>query len=159
MKCSYLALAFVFVGTVVSAHMMAPAPGATASASAGSDVKDEAKAQSVAIVPSLAVSKNPAIRPPVPLLLSNRPTPIVKAGTLEMASRDPEPGTADAVTPDAKDPKTQTEGFARMAIELDGYKGVKGLAKGNDGVWRGRALRGTTEIAISVDANGNVSAR
>ena len=43
-------------------------------------------------------------------------------------------------------------------IELDGYKHVRALEKGPDGVWRGRAMRGRTEIAIRVDATGSVSA-
>jgi hypothetical protein len=47
---------------------------------------------------------------------------------------------------------------ARAAIELDGYKNVRGLQKGPDGMWRGRAMRGRTEITVRVDATGNVSA-
>jgi len=47
---------------------------------------------------------------------------------------------------------------AKAAVELDGYKNVRGLEKGPDGIWRGRAMRGRTEIAIRVDASGSVSA-
>lgn len=47
---------------------------------------------------------------------------------------------------------------AKAAVELDGYKNVRGLEKGPDGVWRGRAMRGRTEIAIRVDSSGSVSA-
>jgi hypothetical protein len=42
-------------------------------------------------------------------------------------------------------------------IETDGYKKVDALVQGPDGVWRGRALRGETEVAVSVDPAGNVS--
>ena len=54
--------------------------------------------------------------------------------------------------------KSGDDAQARKAIEFDGYKNVRALEKGPDGVWRGRAMRGRTEIAIRVDANGNVSA-
>jgi hypothetical protein len=157
MKRSYFALAFVFAGTAAGAYMIAPAPGATVSSTTGSNAKDKSNAQPVAAVPASVVSTIATRRPPVPLLLTKRPGPIATAGTLEIASRDPTPPTADAISPDPKDAKAQA-GFAKTAIEQDGYKGVKGLAKGDDGVWRGRALRGSTEIAISVDPGGNVSA-
>jgi hypothetical protein len=47
---------------------------------------------------------------------------------------------------------------AKAAIELDGYKNVRALEKGPDGIWRGRAMRGRTEITVRVDATGSVSA-
>ena len=157
MKRSYFALAFVFAGTAAGAHMIAPAPGATVSSMTGSNAKDKATAQPVAAVPAPVVSTIAMRRPPVPLLLTKRPRPIATAGTLETASRNTAPPTEDAISPDPKDATAQA-GFAKTAIERDGYKGVKGLAKGDDGVWRGRALRGSTEVAISVDPSGNVSA-
>ena len=43
-------------------------------------------------------------------------------------------------------------------IEQDGYRNVRALVKGVDGVWHGRAMRGSTEIAVSVDGSGSVSA-
>ena len=42
-------------------------------------------------------------------------------------------------------------------IEADGYRNVKSLAKAPDGSWRGLAMRGTVEVAVSVDDNGRVS--
>ncbi|HZP99307.1 MAG TPA: hypothetical protein VFB13_07200 [Reyranella sp.] len=47
---------------------------------------------------------------------------------------------------------------AKAAIEADGYKGVRDLAPGPDGRWTARALRGTTEITVSVGPDGSVSA-
>jgi hypothetical protein len=47
---------------------------------------------------------------------------------------------------------------AKAAIEADGYKGVRGLVREADGSWRGKALRGRTEIAIRVGPDGSVSA-
>jgi hypothetical protein len=51
-----------------------------------------------------------------------------------------------------------SETGVRALIEADGYRGVSGLARGPGGVWRGRALRGSTEIGVAVDTNGRVSA-
>ena len=47
---------------------------------------------------------------------------------------------------------------AKAAIEADGYKGVHDLSQGPDGKWSARALRGATEISVSVAADGSVSA-
>ena len=158
MKRSYFALALVFVGAVTGARMISPAPGATVSPSTSSEVK---KAQPVTTVartpePTMVVSTAPASRPPVPLWLRSRPKPVVTtAANIEIASRDASTTATDAVPTDAK---PRNDSFAKTAIEQDGYKGVRDLTKGADGLWRGRALRGTTEVAISVDANGNVSA-
>jgi hypothetical protein len=50
------------------------------------------------------------------------------------------------------------ENAARAAIEADGYKGVKVLRKGANGVWHASALRGKTTVMLTVDASGGVSA-
>ena len=55
-------------------------------------------------------------------------------------------------------PSVGSEASAKTLIEADGYRRVTGLAMGADGSWHGKALRGNTEVAVSVDARGNVSA-
>jgi hypothetical protein len=50
------------------------------------------------------------------------------------------------------------ENAARAAIEADGYKGVKVLRKGANGIWHASALRGKTTVMLTVDASGSVSA-
>jgi hypothetical protein len=50
------------------------------------------------------------------------------------------------------------ENAARAAIEADGYKGVKVLRKGANGVWHASALRGKTTVMVTVDSSGSVSA-
>ena len=52
----------------------------------------------------------------------------------------------------------EKNGFARGAIEADGYKFVGTIAPGPDGTWRARALRGKTEVLLTVDREGRVSA-
>ena len=51
-----------------------------------------------------------------------------------------------------------SEAAAKAAIEADGYKGVRALARGSDGVWKASALRGQTEVQLSVGLTGSVSA-
>lgn len=55
-------------------------------------------------------------------------------------------------------PATEDNSQARRAIEIDGYKNVRGLVKAPDGSWSGRAMRGSTEITVRVAADGSVSA-
>lgn len=50
-----------------------------------------------------------------------------------------------------------TEGQARKHIEKAGFTGVTGLAKGDDGVWRGQAMRNNQTVAVAMDFKGNVS--
>jgi hypothetical protein len=67
-------------------------------------------------------------------------------------------GLDGGLPPAPGDAKSGDSAQAKAAVELDGYKNVRGLEKGPDGIWRGRAMRGRTEIAIRVDATGSVSA-
>ena len=46
---------------------------------------------------------------------------------------------------------------AKSQIEAKGYTRVAGLKKGEDGVWRGRAMKGGTTGPVSVDFQGNVN--
>ena len=50
-----------------------------------------------------------------------------------------------------------TEGQARRHIEKAGFSGVTNLVKGEDGVWRGHALRGGQPTDVAMDFKGNVS--
>jgi hypothetical protein len=60
--------------------------------------------------------------------------------------------------PGETSPDPAGENAARAAIEADGYKGVKVLRKGANGVWHASALRGKTTVMLTVDAGGGVSA-
>jgi hypothetical protein len=48
---------------------------------------------------------------------------------------------------------------AQKRIEMDGYKNVTGLAKGSDGLWHGTAMRGNTQVQVTVDRAGRVAAQ
>jgi len=50
-----------------------------------------------------------------------------------------------------------TKAQAKSQIEAKGYTKVAGLTKGQDGVWRGKAMKGGTSKPVSVDYQGNVN--
>lgn len=49
-----------------------------------------------------------------------------------------------------------TKGQAKSKIEEAGYTNVTGLKKDHAGVWRGKASKGGSAAAVSVDFQGNV---
>lgn len=50
-----------------------------------------------------------------------------------------------------------TEGQAKSRIEAAGYTKVTDLKKGDDGVWRGTASKGSSSVPVSLDFEGNVN--
>ena len=95
---------------------------------------------------------------PVPFQLKPRPPvnlpPVAdKDKATEAKASSP---SADKPGETSSDPAG--ENAARAAIEADGYKGVKVLRKGANGVWHASALRGKTTVMLTVDGNGSVSA-
>jgi hypothetical protein len=50
-----------------------------------------------------------------------------------------------------------TEGQAKSKIEEAGYTTVTDLKKDDNGVWRGKASKGGSSTAVSVDFEGNVN--
>jgi len=134
----------VLLAAVASAHVFAPLPD-------GTPFRSPVKAATAS--GSSASSSRPVVearQAPVPLQTRERP-PVALPPTVDTASAVPPPRTAAA---------SDGEGgnFARGAIEADGYRFVKSIAPGPDGTWRARALRGKTEVVLTVDRDGRVSA-
>jgi hypothetical protein len=90
---------------------------------------------------------------PVPLLLRPR-VPIEMPKPADVAG-------AEEPKPQADTPKTGDDpaggAAAKAAVEADGYKGVKVLRKGDNGLWYAEGLRGSTKVLLMVDAQGNVT--
>jgi hypothetical protein len=87
---------------------------------------------------------------PVPLLMKPRPT-------IETPAFD-----ADAVGPEVSVPARVADApadnsAAKAAIEADGYRNAKVVRQGENGVWYAKAMRGATEVSLTVDATGRVS--
>ena len=103
-------------------------------------------------------------RAPVPLVPRTHDTyyapkqPDAAVQTVSATTAPGGAGTDGALPPPSDETKAGGDSEAKAAIELDGYKNVRALVKGPDGLWRGRAMRGRTEITVRVDATGNVSA-
>ena len=113
-------------------------------------------------------------QPPTTTLLSQASTQIARSTVVADATRSPVPvhlstrrpfvppaeaaGTSSLPSADTPPPRNVTELAAKAAIEADGYKGVRALARGPDGTWKASAWRGQTEVLLSVDPTGTVSA-
>lgn len=152
MKLRLLALALMAtVASVASAHVLVPLP---------ERVRVLPRSTEQALPPSTAVPPKvpaPPIRSAVASDVTRAPVPVRVAHRRAFvpaveAAWNPYPSDADIALP-AK----MTETAARAAIEADGYKSVRALARGSDGAWRASALRGQTEVLLSVGPTGNVS--
>jgi hypothetical protein len=52
-----------------------------------------------------------------------------------------------------------TEGQARSRLEGAGLSNITELAKDDQGIWRGKAMRGGQSVAVGFDYKGNISAQ
>ena len=146
---------------LASGYLIAPAPGATSAGMAIAQANTPAPAK-LAPAPQ-PTSKVKMLRPPVPLQVggheqyfASNPTDVVATQTQTASATLGTTGGAIGDKP--IDDQGQANFAAKAAIEQDGYRNVRGLVKAADGTWRGRAMRGTTEISVIVDASGSVSA-
>jgi hypothetical protein len=140
-----LALAMTTAG-VASAFALGPQEPAARDLSMPVVARQPA-AISVAPAPVAKNASFEARRAPVPLLMKPRPT-------IEQPLFD-----ADAVGPEvpAKIGGGAGESAVKAAIEADGYKRAKVVRQGDNGIWYAKAMRGTTEVSLTVDAGGRVS--
>ena len=148
------------LGMLAAGYLFTPAPRAS------SPLPTQPLAKVVPPAPPKPVTTLVGSRPPVPLVTQPRASHFQTVErTMDLPSTTTPAVTPSSTRPDPKDP-TQAlampvngdDGQAKRAIEFDGYRNVRSLEKGPDGTWRGRAMRGRTEIAVRVDATGNVSA-
>jgi hypothetical protein len=70
------------------------------------------------------------------------------------------PAIVTSSTPSADAPaagaNSFTEAQAKTRIEAAGFNNVSGLMKDKDGIWRGKASRGTATVDVALDFQGNV---
>jgi hypothetical protein len=103
----------------------------------------------VSALPGRSTLSWDATRPPVPFFVLRRP-PFVPASEA-VSTLSPSGAVTEALA-------GLSATAAKAAIEGDGYKGIRALARGSDGVWRASALRGQIEVQLSVSPTGSVSA-
>lgn len=135
-----LAILLALGWTFAAAPMPAPVPRPVASRATAPD-------SAVAAPVIAALSSLEARQPPVPLVRSVRKVPV--------AAASPEVSMPDA---EAQARDDFDERAAKSAIEADGYKRVSVLGRNVDGTWRAKAYRGTTDVRLTVDGAGRVSA-
>ena len=144
----------VFVSILAGGFIVFSAPKATAIAAAVSE-----KSNSAPIVTEVARAA-PQSKPATTTSSGRQPVPLSLHRHAEYwvdTSQPPATTTEGAVT-GTQEKNGFSAAAAKATIEADGYKNVKALVRAPDGAWRGLALRGATEVAISVDMSGSVSA-
>lgn len=84
----------------------------------------------------------------------------------EQAPSKDQPGNAAVNTTDSAQPKEPvkgansfTESQASERIAATGFGDVKGLAKDDDGIWRGKGTKDGKAVDVSLDFQGNVFPR
>src|SRR5438128_10970751 len=99
-------------------------------------------------------------------------TALVAVAIPAMAQQPSPPANRDANTPAVNTPNSPpnpgapvagansfTEGQAKSRIEASGYANVSELRKDDQGVWRGKAMKDGKSISVSLDFQGNVTAK
>src|SRR5947199_7931449 len=99
-------------------------------------------------------------------------TALVAVAIPAMAQQPSPPANRDANTPAVNTPNSPpnpgapvagansfTEGQAKSRIEAGGFANVSRLRKDNQGVWRGKAMKDGKSISVSLDFQGNVTAK
>jgi len=122
----------------------------------------QAQATPVTATPAKAASSQNATveaqQTPAPVPFRMKPRPPVNVPAVEDRATEAKPADKPAETSPDSAGDAAAESAARAAIEADGYKSVKVLRRGANGVWHASGLRGKTAVMLTVDANGSVSA-
>jgi putative membrane protein len=82
----------------------------------------------------------------------NTTTPSTTAPANQPARETP----ANATNPPLPGANSFTEAQARERISAAGFADVKELKKDDQGVWRGMAKKGDTQVNVALDFKGNV---
>jgi hypothetical protein len=148
-----IALVTVAAGMLTGAYLLAPVPAPAAT--------NAQTAPRAASRPTPAVASAPASRTASYVKAFQAPVPLKVGSHDQYFDAAPAPEAASSPTSQTADVQqaliASSDSAAKASIELDGYKNVRSLVQTPDGVWHGRAMRGRTEIAVSVDPNGSVS--
>lgn len=85
-----------------------------------------------------------------------------QAGVPNMTTPNTNPNTG-SITPktnpqgmDANSNTSGAEAAVKEQLRSAGFTGVHMLTRNPDGTWQGRAMKGNQEIAVMIDAGGNI---
>lgn len=147
MSYSVLAWVVAMIAGIATVHAFTPRSGESA---APSRSRGQIGQEHLSPGGRITLASLETNRPPVPILLARRPGDGAIAGaSRDSVSRDDAAALTNGVL---------SEGIARAAILRDGYMGIHSLRPRSDGSWQARALRGSVDIEVTVDAAGNVTA-
>ena len=120
--------------------------------------------------PQYKTDASPAAQADEPALPNNGETPAARPntdyGTLEPGNADTTRDSVPSTTRNADNNETRaplagansfTQAEAQRQIERKGYTQVSGLAKDDQSVWRGTALKSGAEVNVALDYRGNVT--
>ena len=138
-------------GLLFSGYMLVPAPDVMARPTAKPGIGRDQPSSPVTRPETTITS----LRPPVPLLVSGHTTYFVEDP--QLAATTAQSGAME--TQEALEKSATSATAAKAMIEADGYKIVSALKKISDSTWAGGAMRGSTQVAVTVDASGSVSAQ
>ncbi|MDX2157090.1 MAG: hypothetical protein SFW09_11335 [Hyphomicrobiaceae bacterium] len=96
---------------------------------------------------------NPAVKDPAPNSDKNASSPPASTGTGTGTS-----GVATPVPLTALESGSNsfTEGQARSRLQDAGFGNITGLAKDDNGIWRGKAQKGGRTVTVGLDYKGNI---
>jgi hypothetical protein len=98
----------------------------------------------IALIASGALAQTPSQNPPA---ASGPQNPAISGSTSKQ------------VEAPVKGRNSFTEGEAKSRIEKSGFSNISGLAKDDNGVWRGKAMKDGRQVDVSLDYQGNVVTR
>ena len=118
-----------------------------------------AVAAMLAAGPALAQNTTPAPASPASSTATGSSNNAVN-DTGNMSSSVNASGTIQLVSPSALEQGSNsfTEGQARTRIESAGFTKVTDLKKDGQGIWRGKAMKGSQNLNIGFDYKGNMAA-
>ncbi len=113
-------------------------------------------AVAVSLLAGQSFAQNTTPANPAPAVQSQKQVPPAANGPSNPAVRTEEGNIASAPVAGAN---SFTEGEAKSRIEARGFANVSELKKDDQGIWRGKAEKDQKAMDVSLDFQGNVTAR
>jgi hypothetical protein len=81
---------------------------------------------------------------------------VIGSAMAQTKTPTPMPHPSPEATAPEQGSNSFTETQVRERLTTSGFTGISALAKDEQGVWRGRAMRDGVQIGVAVDYRGNV---
>src|SRR5262245_29855560 len=105
---------------------------------------------------AMAQQTPPSTQPPPPAVTEPKTPPKTPPAITEPKTPPKAPSTAEK--PPLPGANSFTEGQARQRMQDAGFANVSGLAKDQQGIWRGTATYAGKQVKVALDFKGNVVA-